>query len=121
MKARFISFHAMDYEASKRFFEDVIGLTIQREHDGAPHRFTNYDLDGLVLKVFEWTETWFGSGHSGLFIETNTLDATVERVREAGFSATDIVVHTWGGRCSSVTDPSGNIFDLIDAAQTGDS
>lgn len=121
MKARFISFHAKDFEASKRFFEDVIGLPVEREHEGEPHRFTNYDLGGMVLKVFEWKETWFGSGHSGLFVETAALDETIDRVRNAGYSATDIVVHTWGGRCSSVTDPSGNIFDLIDAAQTGDS
>ena len=121
MKARFISFHAKDYEASKRFFEELVGLTVDREFEGQPHRFTNYDLSGITLKLFEWKETWYGSGHSGLFIETDSIDRVVHRIREAGFKATDIEVYKWGGRSSSVTDPSGNIFSMLDADQPGDS
>ncbi len=119
MQALFISFPASDYVASKRFYEDIIGLKVLREFEGEPHRFTNYNLGGTVLKLYEWTEDYYGSGHSGLFIETGSLDDIVNRVRESGAKATDIVVHKWGGRCSSVTDPFGNIFDLIDANQKG--
>ncbi len=121
MKALFTSFPAADYLASKRFYEDLVGLEVQREFAGSPHRFTNYDLGGMVLKVYEWTEKFYGSGHSGLFIETDDLDAVVARIRDHGGKTTDIVVHAWGGRCCSITDPFGNIFDLIDAAQKGDS
>lgn len=120
MKALFISFPAADYAASKRFYEEAVGLGVLREHDGEPHRFTNYDLGGTVLKLFEWTEPWHGSGHSGLFIATDDLDRVVERVRRTGAKATAIQTYRWGGRCSSVTDPFGNIFDLIDAQRTGD-
>ena len=121
MKALFTSFPASDYAASKRFYEDAVGLKAQREFEGSPHRFTNYDLGGMILKVYEWTESYFGAGHSGLFIETDDLDRTVHRIRDFGGKTTDIVVHEWGGRCCSVTDPFGNIFDLIDASQKGDS
>jgi len=121
MTARFISFHASDYEASKRFYETLVGLPVGREFDGPPHRFTNYNLGGISLKVFEWLETWYGSGHSGLFIETDSLDKTVARIRSAGFKATDISVLEWGGRSSSITDPAGNIFSLLDARQPGNS
>lgn len=120
MRALFTSFPAADYAVSKRFYEEAVGLTIRREFDGEPHRFTNYDLGGLDLKVFEWTEPWYGSGHSGLFIETDALDEVVARIRRHGGKTTDIVVHGWGGRCCSVTDPFGNIFDLIDANQRGE-
>ena len=34
--------------------------------------------------------------------------------------AMDIVVHAWGGRCCTIRDPFGNLFDLIDANQKGD-
>lgn len=119
MKAVFVSFPASDYAASKEFYETVVGLPVAREHDGPPHRFTNYDLGGLILKVYEWTEEYFGSGHSGLFIETDELDRTIERIHAAGGRATDIEVHEWGGRSSSVTDPFGNIFDLIDSRRKG--
>lgn len=119
MKALFISFPAADYDASKRFYEQIIGLTVAREYKGEPHRFTNYDLEGMTLKLYEWNQPYFGSGHSGLFIETDDLDAVVERVRASGQNATGIEVHGWGGRCCSITDPFGNIFDLIDATQKG--
>ena len=119
MRAMFISFPASDYAASKDFYERSVGLEVLKEHDGTPHRFTNYDLGGTVLKVYEWTAKFYGSGHSGLFIETDDLDAVVERIRDHGATATDIVTHSWGGRSSTVRDPFGNLFDLADAKQKG--
>ena len=119
MKALFISFHARDYESSKQFYESLLGLDVSKENEGPPHRFTNYDLGGTVLKVYEWTEEYFGSGHSGLFIETANLDEDISRLEGAGVPLSGIQVHSWGGRSCSVTDPSGNIFDLIDANQKG--
>ena len=120
MKALFTSFPASDYATSKDFYENSIGLTIAREFNDGPHRATNYDLGGMQLKIFEWTEEWHGSGHSGLFIETNRLDEVVERIRERGGETFDIVVHAWGGRSCTVRDPFGNLFDLIDANMKGD-
>ena len=120
MRALFISFPAADYDASVGFYANVIGLSRLRESTGGPHRFTNFDLGGPLLKVFEWTDPWHGEGHSGLFIETADLDAVVERVRASDGEAMDIVVHAWGGRCCTIRDPFGNLFDLIDARQTGD-
>lgn len=120
MKALFVSFPAADYAESKRFYEEVIGLEALRESLDGPHKFTNYDLGGPVLKIFEWTDTWHGSGHSGLFIETDELDAAVQRVRDNAGKATDPTVHAWGGRCSTIADPFGNLFDLIDANRKGD-
>jgi predicted enzyme related to lactoylglutathione lyase len=119
MRALFTSFPASDYKAGKRFYEEAVGLKINREFEGEPHRFTNYDLGELELKLYEWTQAYFGSGHSGLFIETEDLDAVVGRIRSLGGKTTEITVHSWGGRCCSVTDPFGNIFDLIDANQRG--
>lgn len=119
MNALFVSFPASDYLASKYFYEQAVGLRISREHEGEPHRFTNYDIGGLFLKLYEWTEPYYGSGHSGLFIETDTLDTTIKRVRSYGAKTTEITVHKWGGRCCSITDPFGNIFDLIDSNQKG--
>lgn len=120
MKACFTSFPAADYPASKRFYEQVIGLPVQREFNGDPHRFTNYDLDGTLLKLYEWRAPYFGGGHSGLFIMTDRIDEIVERIRAAGGRVTDIEVFAWGGRGCSVTDPFGNIFSLLDARQKGD-
>ena len=120
MRALFTSFPASDYAASKRFYEQAVGLRVLREYGGKPHRFTNYDLGGMVLKLYEWTQPYYGSGHSGLFIETDDLDNVVARIQEVGAKTSGIEVHEWGGRCCSITDPFGNIFDLIDARQKGD-
>ena len=105
---------------SKRFYEEALGLSVLREYEGGPHRFTNYDLGGMMLKVYEWTVPYHTKGHSGLFIETDELDHVVDRIRRFGGKASQIEVHRWGGRCCSVWDPFGNIFDLIDANQKGD-
>ena len=120
MKALFTSFPASAYESSVRFYRDAVGLVPLRESVGGPHRFTNFDLGGPVLKVFEWTEPWHGSGHSGLFIATENLDSVVLRIQASDGEAMDIVVHSWGGRCCTIRDPFGNLFDLIDANQKGD-
>ncbi len=119
MRALFTSFPASDYATSKHFYEQVVGLPVLRAYEGRPHRFTNYDLGGMILKLYEWTQPYHGSGHSGLFIETENFDDVVARIREAGARTTGIEVHGWGGRCCSITDPFGNIFDLIDARQKG--
>lgn len=119
MRAIFISFPASDYLASKKFYEEVLGLPIDEEFNGEPHKFTNYDLGEIHLKLFEWKGKWFGSGHSGLFIETHDLDEAVKRISECGYKTTEITIHEWGGRCCSITDPFGNIFDLIDAKMKG--
>jgi len=120
MRALFTSFPASDYAKSKEFYEKIVGLKVQREYEGMPHRFTNYDLGGMILKLYEWTEKYHGSGHSGLFIETSEFDEVVNRINKSGARANEIVIHEWGGRCCSVTDPFGNIFDLIDENQKGD-
>jgi predicted enzyme related to lactoylglutathione lyase len=119
MRALFTSFPASDYAASKHFYEHVVGLPVLRAYEGKPHRFTNYDLGGMALKLYEWTRPYYGSGHSGLFIETDCFDEAVARIRAAGAKTTGIKVHGWGGRCCSITDPFGNIFDLIDVRQKG--
>ena len=121
MKALFISFPASDYDASIEFYAHSVGLKPLRESLDGPHRFTNFDLGGPVLKIFEWTERWHGSGHSGLFIETGNIDEVVDRIRAGGGGqAMEIVTHAWGGRCCTVKDPFGNLFDLIDERQKGD-
>ena len=119
MRALFISFPASDYVKSKQFYEEALGLPIDREFEGAPHKFTNYDIGQIKLKLFEWKEEWHGSGHSGLFIECDDLETIVKRIQDFGGKTTEITTHEWGGRCCSVTDPFGNIFDLIDANQKG--
>jgi len=119
MRALFISFPASDYLASKQFYEKAIGLPIDREFDGTPHKFTNYSLGEINLKLFEWKEKWYGSGHSGLFIETDNLDSILKDIRDFGGKTTNITTHEWGGRCCSITDPFGNIFDLIDSNEKG--
>ena len=95
MKALFTSFPAAEYAASKDFYENVLRLTVVQEFEGGPHRATNYDLGGPVLKIFEWTEKWHGSGHSGLFIETDKLDEVFGWVRQSSGKACESVVQPW--------------------------
>ena len=48
MIALFTSIPACDYSESKRFYENAVRLPVVREYEGKPHRFTNYDLGGII-------------------------------------------------------------------------
>lgn len=109
MKALFVSFPASVCSASKHFYEVAVGPQPVRASLGGP-----------VLNLFEWTEPWHGSGHSGLFIETSELDEVAARIDAGGCRTFGTVVHAWGGRSCTIEAPFGNRFDLIDADMHGD-
>ena len=121
MKLAFISVPAGDYEASKKFYEEVLALPVIREFNGKPHRETDYDLGNARLKVFEWTQPWYGGHHTSFMISTDDLDGVLKKVRDAGYEARPVEITEWGGRIAAVRDPFGNFINLMDANQQGSS
>ena len=111
---------ASDYSASKHFYENILSLTPVSEHDGEPHRYTDYDLGSAILKVYEWLESWHAGHYTSFMLETDDLDGVLTRVEAAGYEAHPAEITRWGGRIAAVRDPFGNILNLLDGNQPGD-
>ena len=119
MKALFVSFLASNYDTSVGFYRNAVGLALLRESEARPHRFINFDLGGLILKVFEWIYPWHGTGLQACSLKRNPLMiAWPELGTVMGRQWLSSTTH--GPPCCTVRGPFSDLFDLIDAHQTGD-
>ena len=112
-KAAFIAFPASDFEASLRFYRDLLELPIIAEGEDGLSRFTRFDCAGFGIHIYEWTKP-FNRAHTGLQLYVDDVDALHAELRSHGvmFSG-DIRDEPWGGRVVTVSDPDGNLFDLL--------
>src|SRR3712207_5524827 len=109
--------YAQDVERSARFYVELLGFGefFRLPAEGAPG-YIGLRLEDSRLGVVShtWPEQMFG-GRTGsgarfeLFVYVADVDATVERVRQAGGlvhrAAEDM---PWGERVAYVADPDGN-------------
>lgn len=119
MKLAFLSVPAADYLTSKNFYESILALPIIREFDGEPHRFTDFALGNISLKVFEWTEPWLAGHYTSFMVLVDDMDGVLDRVSKAGFEVRAPEITRWQGRIATIKDPFGNLINLLDAKQQG--
>lgn len=105
---------AADLSASLEFFESAIGLRRIADFPDEELPAADFDLGTTRLRIYTWTKDFKRAGHSGLLIAMPDLDAAVARVKSAGYPAGEIRREPWGAHVSTLVDPDGNLFDLID-------
>lgn len=112
-----------DPDASKRFYDDAIGWTVEAKPSGEMDYRMIDTGDGLVGGVFRLTPemTQGGARPTWLFyIGVDDVDATVEAIREAGGGVT---MGPWDvpgvGRMAMVTDPQGIPFYVMRGSGEG--
>ena len=111
-----LTLQASDREALERFYVDVVGLEVLARED-----------DRTWLKVGEharlglWTPgpKEFGDEggahvHHAYSVSPGTLDALVDRLREAGIEVRGPVEHPGGDRSLYCEDPEGNLIEAWD-------
>ena len=111
-----LTLQATDREALERFYVDVVGLEVLARED-----------DRTWLKVGEharlglWTPgaKEFGDEggehvHHAYSVSPGTLDALVDRLREAGVEVRGPVEHPGGDRSLYCEDPEGNLIEAWD-------
>ena len=111
----FVGLAVRDLDASARFYEGVVGLTLR---DGAGEqsfswlggRYLVADWDGLVLALFPTVEAET-TVRAMLAFEVPDLDAVHERALAAGVSVFDPP----RGRRAMYHDPDGNIVAVTEA------
>ena len=106
-----------DLERSIAFYQDVLGLAVYREFGEPPWRGVVFFLGGGFLEV---------SGHSDtpacpnlqLWLQVRDVDATFERLREAGVTVLrPPATEPWGLREAWVADPDGVRIALIEVPE----
>jgi catechol 2,3-dioxygenase-like lactoylglutathione lyase family enzyme len=112
-KAAFIAFPASDFEASLKFYRDLLELPLISEGEDGLSKFAHFDCAGFGIRIYEWTKP-FNRAHTGLQVYVDDVDALHAELRSHGvkFSG-DIRDEPWGGRVVTVSDPDGNLFDLL--------
>ena len=104
-----IALPAADLAASVTFYRDVIGLRVAGEHPDVELPSVDFDLGGTRLRIYTWTKAFKRGGHSGLLIGVDDLDAALSIVGKG-----EARMEPWGGRVATLSDPDGNLFDLLE-------
>lgn len=100
-----------DFAASRAFY-DLLGLT--RIVDAEP-RYARYESPGGASLSIEAADEL--DGRPLLFLECDSLDATVERLRAAGHVVSDPVMQPWHWHEARLIDPFGNALCLYQAGE----
>jgi len=114
-KAAFIALPASDFEASRKFYRDLLELPITSEGKNDSKRFVHFDCSGFGIYIYEWTKP-FNRAHTGLQLYVEDVDRLYAELKSQGvkFSG-EIRDEAWGGRQLTVADPDGNLFDLLNS------
>lgn len=114
-KAAFIAFPASDFEESVRFYRDLLDLTLTQQGEDAFSKFARFDCKGFGIHVYEWTKP-FNRAHTGLQLYVDDVDSLYTELKSKGvkFSG-EVRDESWGGRVVTISDPDGNLFDLLNA------
>ena len=115
-KAAFIAFPASQFDESVRFYQELLELPLVKEGKDDFSRFARFDCNGFGIHVYEWTKP-FNRAHTGLQLYVEDVDALYGELRAKGvkFSG-EIRDEPWGGRVVTVSDPDGNLFDLLNSS-----
>ena len=107
-----------DIEASKRFYGEVLGLSVREDHgdivlfeDG----FAIHDGAALYGAVFGRPDPKaapYGRDNLVLYFEVPDLDAAFERLAEAVTLIHGIRQEPWGGRVFRFYDPDGHVIEV---------
>lgn len=120
-----------DWDATQRFYQEVLGCTVKIAWRAAPERAVMLDAgDGNYIEVFE--DLAYRSAANGAIphfaLRTTRLDAVAERIRAAGMKITvepkDVSIPTTNGpglvpvRLFFCEGPNGEIVEFLQNAHT---
>ena len=114
-KAAFVALPASNFEESLKFYRDLLELPIVVKGEDKFSRFVRFDCDGFGIHLYEWTKP-FNRAHTGLQFYVEDVDSLYAELRSQGVKFSGVVRdELWGGRVVTVSDPDGNLFDLLNS------
>ncbi len=114
-KAAFVALPASNFEESLRFYRDLLELPIVTKGEDSFSKFVRFNCGGFGIHIYEWTKP-FNRAHTGLQFYVEDVDSLHAELRSQGVKFSGgIRDESWGGRVVTVSDPDGNLFDLLNS------
>jgi predicted enzyme related to lactoylglutathione lyase len=106
----FVFYPIKDLAASRKFYEELLGLKIGMQLEFAPGQWwIEYDIAGQALAMSNAIPT---NPQSALALEVASLDATLAAVKAAGVTIVQDVFEFPPCRMCQIKDPNGNEITL---------
>jgi predicted enzyme related to lactoylglutathione lyase len=103
----FIYHCVSDVARARRFYEQLLGLKVGLEYEGAPGKWwIEYDIAGVAFAITNVSPP--RKKGATLAFEVVGIDSTLAAVRAAGIPLTEQLTEFPRRRSFSVTDPDGN-------------
>ena len=106
-----VSLPVSDQDRARDFYVAVLGFELVRDADMGPGmRWVQVAPPGggTTLTLVTWFDTMPAGSNRGLVLETDDLEADVERLRSRGLEFPDGIQDQPWGRYVTFTDPDGN-------------
>jgi predicted enzyme related to lactoylglutathione lyase len=122
----YVSYTASNFEATCRFYEDVLGCERTEEWDRDDERGAYYDLEGISLVEilgFSRDGPTFTTPDTDSFVVVVTVvdaQAALEVVRGRGADTVESLTEEAWGRYFGVRDPDGVSIYFLDRRPRGD-
>lgn len=107
-----------DIEASKRFYTEVLGLTVAADHGNFVRFETGFAIhDGPSLESTVWGKPANGSDQYGrrnllLYFEHDDIDAALHRIAPHVQLIHPVEQQAWGQRVFRFYDPDGHTIEI---------
>jgi glyoxylase I family protein len=111
-----VSINVDDVDAAVRFYRDTLGLEQRSDRPDFPFGGAWLDAGGQQVHLIEGEPPPGLGQHFALLVES--LEATVAELRDRGLEVSD-PRPVGSSRQAFVSDPSGNLVELHEAAQRG--
>lgn len=106
-----LSLPVSDQDRARDFYVDVLGFELLRDAEMQPGmRWVQVAPRGsaTTITLVTWFETMPAGSNRGLVLESDDLDADVERLRERGLVFPEGIQQQPWGRFVTFSDPDGN-------------
>jgi catechol 2,3-dioxygenase-like lactoylglutathione lyase family enzyme len=106
-----LSLPVSDQDRARQFYVDVLGMDLLRDAEMQPGlRWVQVAPRGseTTITLVTWFDTMPAGSHRGLVLESDDLEADVERLRELGVAIPDGIQEQPWGRFVTLADPDGN-------------
>lgn len=116
-RALSVSFTVKDLAKSLAWYRDVVGFTVDQEHErGGVLRAVSLVAGGVKILLGQddgakGLDRTKGEGFSVQFTTTQNIDELAKRIKEAGVVLATEPADAWGARVFRVKDPDG--FTLV--------
>src|SRR5438270_12695228 len=106
-----VSLPVSDQDRARDFYVDVLGMDLLRDAQMQPGmRWVQVAPRGgeTTITLVTWFDTMPAGSARGLVLETDDLDADVDRLRASGLEFPDGIREEAWGRYVTLQDPDGN-------------